>query len=203
MAVLIQSLIHETQEYMAVERKHSAEAKLIAENQAEEQIRHLKEQNAQLVRLLQQEKSKSERMKNDLVQRVSGLLNEFVAERDKSLEGAVARIKQENSQMESTLNDVTEQYSRKADDMLMRNQELGASFEKKGEQCKRLRDGAFKVIPAPLFLYALFKGHAVRQQCQRLGPRRFLEHANPRYNIPVNILHRDNPANTYAKLCKC
>ncbi|KAH9981274.1 P-loop containing nucleoside triphosphate hydrolase protein [Lactifluus volemus] len=126
MAVLIQSVIHETQEYMA--------------------IRHLKEQNAQLVRLLQQEKSKSERMKNDLVQRVSGLLNEFVAERDKSLEGAVARIKQENSQMESTLNDVTEQYSRKADDMLMRNQELGASFEKKGEQCKRLRDGAFKSV---------------------------------------------------------
>jgi kinesin family member 11 len=167
MAVLIQSVIHETQEYMAVERKHSAEAKLIAESQAEEQIRHLKEQNAQLVRLLQQEKSKSERMKNDLVQRVSSLFNEFVAERDKSLEGAVARIKEENSQMESNLNDVTEQYSRKADDILMRNQELGASLEKKGEQCKRLRDGAFKVILAYVFFCTLFKGHAVCQQCQR------------------------------------
>ena len=146
-AVLIQSVIHETQEYMTVERKHSAEAKLIAESRAEEQIRHLTEQNAQLTRLLQHEKSKSERMKNDLVERVSGLLNEFVAERDKSLEEAFTRIKQENGQVESTLNGFTEEYSRRADDVVKRNQELGNSLEKKGEQCKRLRDGAFKVIP--------------------------------------------------------
>ncbi|KAI0256720.1 hypothetical protein BJV78DRAFT_303837 [Lactifluus subvellereus] len=85
-------------------------------------------------------------MKNDLVDRVSGLLNEFVAERDKSLEEAFTRIKQENGQVESTLNCFTEEYSRKVDDVMMRNQELGNSLEKKGEQCKRLRDGAFKSL---------------------------------------------------------
>jgi len=145
-AVLIQSVIHDSQEYMTVERKHSTEVKSLAESQAEEQIRYLKEQNAQLTRLLQHEKLKSERMKNDLVERVSGLLNEFVAERDRSLEDGFTKIKQENGRVESSLNGFTEEYSRKADEVLTRNQELSTSLEKKGEQCKRLRDGAYKVI---------------------------------------------------------
>ena len=131
---------------MTVERKHSTEIKSLAESQAEVQIRYLKEQNAQLTRLLQHEKLKSERMKNDLVERVSGLVNEFAAERDRSLEDAFSKMKQENSRVESNLNGFTEEYSRKADEIMTRNQELSTSLEKKGEQCKRLRDGAFKVI---------------------------------------------------------
>ncbi|KAH9050749.1 kinesin-domain-containing protein [Lactarius hengduanensis] len=145
-AVLVQSVIQETQKYMAAERERNAEAKSIAENQAEEQIRHLKDQNAQLTRLLQHEKLKSERMKNELVERVSGLLNEYVADRDKSLEEAVVAIKEENTQAENTLNGFTDEYSRKVDDVMMRNQELSALIEKKGDQCKRLRDGAFKSL---------------------------------------------------------
>lgn len=129
-----------------MERKHSTEVKSLAESQTEEQIRYLKEQNAQLTRLLQHEKLKSERMKNDLVERVSGLLNEFVAERDRSLEDGFTKIKQENGRVESSLNGFTEEYSRKADEVMTRNQELSTSLEKKGEQCKRLRDGAYKVI---------------------------------------------------------
>jgi kinesin family protein 11 len=145
-AVLIQSVIHDSQEYISAERKHSIEVRSLAESQAEEQIRYLKEQNAQLTRMLQYEKSKSERMKKDLVERVSGLFNDFVTERDRSLEEAFTKIKQENGQVESTLNGFTEEYSRKADEVMTRNQELSTFLEKKGEQCKRLRDGAIKVI---------------------------------------------------------
>jgi len=145
-AVLIQSVIHDSQEYISAERKHSIEVRSLAEGQTEEQIRYLKEQNAQLTRLLQYEKSKSERMKNDLVERVSGLFNDFVTERDRSLEEAFTKIKQENGQVESTLNSFTEEYSQKADEVMTRNQELSTILEKKGEQCKRLRDGATKVI---------------------------------------------------------
>ena len=153
LAVLIQSVIYDSQEYVSAERNHSIEVRSLAESQAEEQIRHLKEQNAQLTRLLQYEKLKSERMKNDLVERVSGLFNDFVTERDRSLEEAFTKIKKENGEVESTLNGFTEEYSRKADEVMTRNQELSTSLEKKGEQCKRLRDGAIKVILviAPLF----------------------------------------------------
>lgn len=129
-----------------MERKHSTEVKSLAESQAEEQIRYLKEQNAQLTRLLQYEKMKSEHMKNDLAERVSGLLSEFVTERNRSLEEAFTKMKQENGRVEGTLNGFTEEYSQKADDVMTRNQELSTLLEKKGEQCKRLRDGAYKVI---------------------------------------------------------
>lgn len=131
---------------MAAERERNAEAKSIAESQAEEQIRRLKDQNAQLTRLLQHEKLKSERMKNEMVERVSGLLNEYVADRDKSLEEAVVAIKEENSQAEAMLNGFTDEYSRTVDDVMKRDQELSTLIEKKGDQCKRLRDGAFKVM---------------------------------------------------------
>ena len=153
-AVLIQSVIHDNQEYMTMERKHSTEVKSLAESQAEEQIRYLTEQNAQLTRLLQSEKSKSERMKNDLVERVSGLLNEFVTERNRSLEESFTKMKQENGRAEGTLNGFTEEYSRKADVVMTRNQELSTLLEKKGEQCKRLRDGANKVILGLSHLFA-------------------------------------------------
>jgi len=85
-------------------------------------------------------------MKNELVERVSGLFDEFVTERDRSLEDAFVKMKQENGRVEVTLNGFTEEYSRKADEVMTRGQELSASLEKKGEQCKRLRDGAIKVI---------------------------------------------------------
>lgn len=128
-----------------MERKHHAEVQSLAESQAEEQIRYLKEQNAQLTRLLQYEKLKSERMKNDLVERVSSLLNDFVCERDRSMEETFTKIKQQNCQVENTLNGFREEYARKADDVLRRNQELSTVLEKKSEQYKRLRDGAHKV----------------------------------------------------------
>ena len=131
---------------MVTERERNAEAKSIAESQAEEQIRRLTDQNAQLTRLLQHEKLKSERMKNELVERVSGLLNEYVADRDKSLEEAVVTIKEENSQAESMLNGFTDEYSRKVDDVMKQNQELCNLIDKKGDQCKHLRDGAIKVM---------------------------------------------------------
>jgi kinesin family protein 11 len=146
LAALIQSVIHDSQEYMSSERKHSTEIRSLAEGQAEEQIRHLKEQNAQLTRLLQHERLKSERMKSDFVERVSGLFNELISEKDKSLEEAFTKIKQENGQVENSLNGFIGQYSQRADGMVTRNQELSTSLEKKGEQCKRLRDGASKVI---------------------------------------------------------
>jgi len=85
-------------------------------------------------------------MKNQLVERVSGLFDEFVTERDRSLEEAFVKIKQENGRVEVTLNDFTDAYSRKADEVMTLGQELSTSLETKGEQCKRLRDGAIKVI---------------------------------------------------------
>ncbi|KAF8274997.1 P-loop containing nucleoside triphosphate hydrolase protein [Lactarius quietus] len=145
-AVLVQSVIQETHKHMVAERERNAEAKSTAESQAEEQICRLKDQNAQLTRLLQHEKLKSERMKNELVERVSGLLNEYVADRDKSLEEAVVAIKEENSQAESMLNRFTDEYSQKVDDVMKRNQELYTDIEKKSDQCKRLRDGAVKSL---------------------------------------------------------
>jgi kinesin family member 11 len=147
-----------------VERKHHTEVQSLAESQAEEQIRCLKEQNAQLTRLLQYEKLKSERMKNDLVERVSVLLDDFVSERDRSLEEAFTKIKQQNSQVENTLDGFAEQYARKADDVLTRNQELSTVLEKKGEQCKRLRDGAHKVT------LGWFTSHFARRLTSVVGP---------------------------------
>jgi kinesin family protein 11 len=153
-AVLIQNVIHDSQEYITVERKHSTEVRSLAESQTEEQIRYLKEQNAQLTRLLQYEKLKSERMKNELVERVSGLFDEFVTERDRSLEEAFVKMKQENGRVEVALNGFTDEYSRKADEVVTRGQGLSTSLEKKGEQCKRLRDGAIKVISVISPLYS-------------------------------------------------
>jgi hypothetical protein len=139
-------------------------------------------------------------MKNELVERVSGLFDEFVTERDRSLEEAFVKMKQENGRVEVALNGFTEEYSRKADEVMTRGQELSTSLEKKGEQCKRLRDGAIKVIR--LFHPSAWRliMYPVPWRRQRHGPGRSVKYAGPCHDVTINVLRRDNTANPCAEL---
>lgn len=145
MSSLIESIIREAQDHIETECKAAEEAQLLASTASNEEIRRLQEQNAYLVRLLETEKVKSERAKDDLIKRISGLLGEFVNERDRSLREAVSDISEGNERGEERMVQFGEDHGKKLEGIVARGQEWGPVLSKKGGEGKRLRDGGLKV----------------------------------------------------------
>lgn len=63
----------------------------------------LKNQNKVLSRLLQLERTRAERARSELVQRISGLLGDFVEERDRGLREAIVEIQNNAAQREAAV----------------------------------------------------------------------------------------------------
>lgn len=145
MSSLIESIIREAQDHIETECKAAEEAQLLASAASNEEIRRLQEQNAYLVSLLETEKVKSERAKDDLIKRISGLLGEFVNERDRSLREAVTDISESNERGEEVMVQFGEDHGKKVEGIVTRAQEWAPVLSKKGGEGKRLRDGALKV----------------------------------------------------------
>ncbi|KAI0054098.1 kinesin-domain-containing protein [Auriscalpium vulgare] len=146
MATLIQTVIRETQQHLDSERKNILETKMLAETAANAEVRHLREQNARLVQLLQSEKGKSDRAKDELIKRVSGLLGDFVSERDRSLREVFADLQDGNSKAEGVMSQFAGDVTQRIDGAISRGQECSGALEKKGESSKRMRDGALKSL---------------------------------------------------------
>ena len=145
MSALVECVVREAQEHIDLERKAVLDAKVLADNVAHEEIRRLQNQNAFLVRLLQNEKAKSELAKDELIKRISGLLGEFVNERDQGLREAVSHATESNDQGDEAMARFQEEHVHYVEGVVTRGQEWYISMDKKGGEGKRLRDGALKV----------------------------------------------------------
>lgn len=148
MSSLIESIIREAQDHIETERKAAEEAQLLASTASGEEIHRLQEQNAYLFCLLESERIKSERAKDDLIKRISGLLGEFVNERDRSLREAVTDISEGNERGEEVMTHFGEEHGKKVEAIVTRGQEWNAGLAKKSGEGKRLRDGGLKVRSA-------------------------------------------------------
>ncbi|GJJ12126.1 hypothetical protein Clacol_006367 [Clathrus columnatus] len=97
------SIISETKKHSQEEIELTMDLRrLVAEN-GNAEIQRLKSQNKILSRLLQSERTKAERARNDLVQRISTLLGEFVDDRDRDLREVVSEVQNSTSQSEMAL----------------------------------------------------------------------------------------------------
>jgi kinesin family member 11 len=145
MSMLVDTVIREAQEHIDRERKCIVEAKTLADTAASDEIARLKDQNSYLAQLLQTERAKSERAKDELIKRISGLLGDFVSERDRSLRESFADVSEGNEKTQSVLTDFNEEHAQRVDGVVSRGQEWSVGLEKKAGENKRLRDGSLKV----------------------------------------------------------
>lgn len=145
MSSLIDNIIREAQDHIESEHKASEEAQLLTSTAAHEEIRRLQEQNAYLVRLLETEKVKSERSKDELIKRISGMLGDYANERDRSLREAVADISEGNQRGEEVMRQFGEEHAKKIGSIATRGEVWSVELGKKGGDGKRLRDGGLKV----------------------------------------------------------
>jgi kinesin family member 11 len=145
MGTLVDSIIRESYEFVESERKSAIEAQSLANTATTTEITRLREQNEILTHLLESEREKTERAKKELVLRVSGLLDDFTAARDRRLREGVEDIKDRNAVADTSMMQFNTRHGEVVDEMAGRGAELGKVLRRRGGEGKRMRDGAFKV----------------------------------------------------------
>jgi kinesin family protein 11 len=117
----------------------------LTETSAHDKASHLKEQNKILAQMLVNERKDAEKAKSDLIQRISGLLGEFMQKRDESLRESVESLQKSNAEAEALL---ASTFGRQADnhqDAIRRNTNLDSGLGRSGAQAKEVRDNASNV----------------------------------------------------------
>jgi kinesin family protein 11 len=147
---LIETLVRNAREYVDSERESVLQAKALANTAANTEIDRLQEQNVVLTKLLESENLKAEKAKDELIQRVSGLLGEFTSARDRSLREAVSGVQASNAKAEEEMQQFGTKHGEMMDGMVAKAGELAVSMERKGTEGKRTRDGALKVSSSSL-----------------------------------------------------
>ncbi|KAH7926333.1 kinesin-domain-containing protein [Leucogyrophana mollusca] len=146
MGSLIDSIVQEGLEFARAEGESVQQARDLIHDMSKSEIARLQEQNATLTRTLEAEKAKSEKSKDELVQRISVLLGEFVNAKDIELRKAFGVVAKGNAKAEEDVGKFGQRHDRLMDAVIARGGEAAASFERRGIEGKRTHDGALKSV---------------------------------------------------------
>lgn len=142
---LLEIVVQESQTYIQQERQLLLDAKALSDEVTSAEIGRLQEQNALLTRLLESERVKSEKAKDQLISRISGLLGDFTVERDRSLRVAFEEMHNRNVIGEGEMEKCGNENGERIVGVIRAGEDWGSSLTRRGGESKRLRDGAFKV----------------------------------------------------------
>lgn len=92
----LESISRQAKTFVEEQRQFVTEIKEYANSQAQAEIARLKKQNQLLNQLVVNERNKANAAKDDLMQRVTGLLDGFLQDRDESLKTAARGLQREN-----------------------------------------------------------------------------------------------------------
>lgn len=145
MGSLIEEIVLSAREYIGSERESVLQAKALAHTAASSEIVRLRQQNTFLANMLESEKLKADKAKDELIQRVSVFLGEYTSDRDKSLREAVSQVQVENEKAEEGMQKFDTSHGELMDTMVSEGQEATVSLNKGSTDAKRTRDGALKV----------------------------------------------------------
>ncbi|KAJ7109400.1 kinesin 2 [Mycena epipterygia] len=146
MGVLVENVVREARSFVDAERDSVVEAKLLAANATATELTRLRNQNEHLAQMLEDEKLKGEKAKDELIQRVSGMLGEFTRERDRGLREAVGIVQAGNAKAEEGMKVFERKHGDVMESMERKGKEVTKGVEKWGGDAKRTRDGAFKTL---------------------------------------------------------
>ena len=165
---ITETVLQEAHDHIAIERKALEEAKAMADTTSNAEILRLQQQNALLSRLLESERVKAERAKEDLLQRIAGLLGTFTAERDRSLREAFSEMTESNASAEAGMVKLGKDQGQRIDAVVQKGVEWSSTLDRREGELKRTRDGAFKVSLVHTFVSPL-RIHTTADDRQRLN----------------------------------
>lgn len=145
MGTIIENIVHATGEYVDSECRSLAQTKGLVEGAANKEIERLRTQNEALVALVATQRIEADKAKDQLIERVSGLLGEFTKERDRGLREAVELIRSGNEEGEEEMEVFAGKHAQTVDAMDKIGKDMAVNVKSTGGEGKRTRDGALKV----------------------------------------------------------
>ncbi len=130
---LLESICREVQTYLKEERVSLAKAYESTTKVVTEEVCRLRQQNEILARMVVDERKNSEKAKADVLLRVSGLLGDFLQERDEFLRKSVANLQRSNKEVEALLAVTSKQQSKTHEEITHRNDGMVSHLHEIGE----------------------------------------------------------------------
>lgn len=121
---LAETISTETHAYLTRDRESLEKLRSFSQATANQQIAHLQQQNRLLAQMLVDERREAEKGKNELIQRISGSLGDFMKKRDESLRASIESLQCSNQEVEELLGKTSERQARLHNDMSSSNHEL-------------------------------------------------------------------------------
>ncbi|KZT26445.1 kinesin-domain-containing protein [Neolentinus lepideus HHB14362 ss-1] len=143
---LLEKTVSEAQIYVESESVAMSDVKAMTDAATAREVARLREQNATFAKLLESERAKGQRAKDELLERVSGLLSSFAAERDRSLRESFEQLQTENTAAEARTTRLGDDVGSKAEERFATGKEWRVSLERRQAEGKRTRDGTFKAL---------------------------------------------------------
>jgi len=103
----------------------SSQASTTAEKMSQIEIARLQAQNTQLTKLLEVERAKSQKAKDELVKQISGLLADFVASRDSDMCSTFGFVAHDNAKGEEEMKKHAQQHRELMAELSTRHAEMG------------------------------------------------------------------------------
>ncbi|KAF8077927.1 kinesin 2 [Lyophyllum atratum] len=146
MVSLINTVVQETSDFLDTELENVRQANTLAAEASSGEMNRLTQQNEALMKMLEVERLKGNKAKDELIQRVSGLLGDFTAERDRSLRDAVGVVQEGSRQGKEKLKVFMEKHVEMTDQMESDGVEVAHLLQRRRGEGKRTRDGALKML---------------------------------------------------------
>lgn len=145
MSQVVEGVLRDAFKFIEGERQAILNVKAVASEAANGEINRLRQQNETLTRMLETERVNANTAKNDLIQRISGMLGTFVSDRDSALRASIQSVQHDNQQGEKAMKSFLTKQDEALDSMDSEGTSVATTMEKRNGDAKRARDGAYKV----------------------------------------------------------
>lgn len=143
---LLDNMVTDMSSFVETVQSSLRAAQTLASQETEQEVTRLQQQNERLQQLVVEERVRGEKMRDDVVQRVSGLLGDFIADKDRRLRETVSFEAGQNEEDVASLSQFHQAHRNAIQGAVGQSEILGKGLKKRTGEVKRLRDGALKSI---------------------------------------------------------
>ncbi|KAJ3744704.1 kinesin 2 [Lentinula detonsa] len=142
----LEHVLQETAKFFEREQEALNKTTAVVQQATDNEVERLRAQNRALQALVEKQKVDANKAKDDLLQKVSGLLVNFVNEQDRGLRDAAASLQEGNGAAEAGMQSLQQQYGQMVGSLEQSRTSLIAFSDQSRSDTKRMRDGSVKTL---------------------------------------------------------
>jgi kinesin family member 11 len=161
LASLVETIVQEVLDQVESQKETVRQVDTLAQEASASELARLKKQSFTLAKLVESEKVKVLKAKDELLSKVSSLLGDFATERDRGLREALTTVQSDISAGEIEVTSFKRKHAEMMEDMDASASQLHDGLQARRLESKRLRDSAMKVTGYPFLTITILSRLAI------------------------------------------